>query len=180
MKNNLNKMFEKFEPKLEETSQTISNRIDNIIWQIKDLSSSVEISNGKPNDLKSYLTQKLTNSTKSFKEEFYDSVTNSAKNCADIGDKKGWWEKMCSTFSNSRYLNNIIDLLIENFLIKTTNTNAIVKKAINENLNKTEYYLNSIIESFSVDFEQVESEKWVEIQNKYKNKKKDIYNLVLK
>ena len=175
-------MFQKFDTRLQEICNHISNSLDLIIQDVQYLNNFNNLNQSKPRNLKNYLIenllgpyQKLFGSYQTFVANFYSGISNSAKDCDDIERYKGTWEKYKSKIFDDTYLNNINDILTEEYTNKIKSTVNNIDNLINSYIYSVESYLKKINDLVK----QTKKRGELEEENKKKYKQL-ILNLLVK
>ena len=168
-------MFQKFDTRLQEICNHISNSLDLIIQDVQYLNNFNNLNQSKPRNLKNYLIENLFGPYQTFVANFYSGISNSAKDCDDIERYKGTWEKYKSKIFDDTYLNNINDILTEEYTNKIKSTVNNIDNLINSYIYSVESYLKKINDLVKQTKKQGELEE--ENKKKYKQL---ILNLLVK
>ena len=172
---NVYEMFQKFDTRLQEICNHISNSLDLIIQDVQYLNNFNNLNQSKPRNLKNYLIEELFGPYQTFVANFYSGISNSAKNCDDIERYKGTWEKFKSKIFDDTYLNNINDILTEEYTNKIRSTVNNIDNLINSYIYSVEDYLKKINDLVK----QTQKRRELEEENKKKYKQL-ILNLLVK
>ena len=172
---NVYEMFQKFDTRLQEICNHISNSLDLIIQDVQYLNNFNNLNQSKPRNLKNYLIENLFGPYQTFVANFYSGISNSAKDCDDIERYKGTWEKYKSKIFDDTYLNNINDILTEEYTNKIKSTVNNIDNLINSYIYSVESYLKKINDLVK----QTKKRGELEEENKKKYKQL-ILNLLVK
>ena len=148
--------------------------IDEINQKFKIYSKLLMKNNEKDIDFKTYFSIKSGEKNKDLTKEIYEEIINSAKSLKNIFNNKGFLNWFKSLFFKDDYFSNIIDILIDTYLIRVNNTFFLLEKYFKLYVNRN-IYLADINSSFILGkFNKEQDNIWKELKNYYEKKKIEI------
>ena len=128
--------------------------------------------------LKNYLSRELGNDKKNLQTEILNEIKNSCESLRDIISQKGFKEWFVSLFSSTRFLGNVIDIIIETFRQKKIGLNInMIRNKIDEYLVGNSTKINNWIYCVTLQFNEEQKKKWYELCKSYEKTREKIIKL---
>ena len=128
--------------------------------------------------LKKYLSRELGSEKKNLQTEILNEIKNSCESLSDIISQKGFKEWFVSIFSSTKFLGNVIDMIIQTFKQKKIGLNInVIKDKIEEYLVGNSIKINNWIYCVTLQFNEEEKKKWNDLCKSYEKTREKIIKL---
>ena len=128
--------------------------------------------------LKKYLSRELGSEKKNLQTEILNEIKNSCESLSDIISQKGFKEWIVSIFSSTKFLENVIDMIIQTFKQKKIGLNInVIKDKIEEYLIGNSIKINNWIYCVTLQFNEEEKKKWNDLCKSYEKTREKIIKL---
>ena len=123
--------------------------------------------------LKKYLSRELGSEKKNLQTEILNEIKNSCESLSDIISQKGFKEWIVSIFSSTKFLENVIDMIIQTFKQKKIGLNInVIKDKIEEYLIGNSIKINNWIYCVTLQFNEEEKKNGMTYVNHMKKQEK--------
>ena len=126
---------------------------------------------------KEHLANVFGNGEKDFEKQIMIEIKEKCENLTDIYNKKGFMEWLASFFSNIKFMQNVIDMVVDTYSLKIENFLKMIVNESNEYLKKVIEKIDNHISLSTMEFNDTQKKKWKSICKKYEETKAKILEL---
>ena len=154
-----------------------SNEIfKNIVEVINNFQESKIESFNKYN-YKAHLANVFGNGEKGFDEQLMNEIIEKCESLSNIYSKKGFIEWFQSIFSSLKFMQNVIDMVVDTYSLKIENFLKMIEDESSEYLEKVIKKIDNHISLSTIQFNDTQKKKWKILCKKYEETKAKILEL---
>ena len=163
--------------KLISDNNTKCNEIFKNIINVINNFQKAKIESFNKYNYKEHLANVFGNGEKDFEKQFMIEIKEKCENLSDIYKKKGFTEWIVSVFSSMKFMQNVIDMVVDTYSLKIENFLKMIEDESNEYLKKVIEKIDNHIRLSTMQFNDTQKEKWKIICKKYEETKAKILEL---
>ena len=163
--------------KLISDNNTKCNKIFKNIINVINNFQKAKIESFNKNNYKEHLANVFGNGVKDFEKQFMIEIKEKCENLSYIYKKKGFTEWIASVFSSMKFMQNVIDMVVDTYSLKIENFLKMIEDESNEYLKKVIEKIDNHIRLSTMQFNDTQKEKWKIICKKYEETKAKILEL---
>ena len=148
----------------------------NIVEVINNFQESKIESFNKYN-YKAHLANVFGNGEKDFDEQLMNEIIEKCESLANIYSKKGFIEWFQSIFSSLKFMQNVIDMVVDTYSLKIENFLKMIEDESSEYLKKVIGKIDNHINLSTMEFNDTQKKKWKILCKKYEEMKAKILEL---
>ena len=183
---------------LEEINSEIKSKLGNLKSQITEFINYneqetskiknaakryIDIFSGRKNSLKNdfnfkkYISKEIGDENKELDEDIYNEIETSCESLTNIFMKKGFIDWFCSFLSSKKYLENIIDIMIDTFMNKIGNVFKILQNSAKNYMNDLKRLIEQNTNLVTMKFNDEQLKIWKSLSDSYENTREKIMKL---
>jgi hypothetical protein len=181
---------------LEEINDEVKSKLGNLKMQITEFINyneqetskikstakrHVDYFSGRKNSLKNefnfkkYISKEIGDENRELDEEIYNEIKSSCESLTNIFMKKGFIDWFRSLISSKKYLENIIDIMIDTFMNKIEYVFKVLQKNVKNYLNDLIRLIDQNVNLVTMKFNDEQLVIWKSICQKYEDTRKIIF-----
>ena len=126
---------------------------------------------------KEHLANVFGNGEKDFDQQLMNEIIEKCESLSDIYSKKGFVEWFQSVFSSMKFMQNVIDMVVDTYSLKIENFLKMIEDESSEYLKKVIGKIDNHISLSTMQFNDTQKKKWKIICEKYEETKAKILEL---
>ena len=156
---NTNNLIKDVQKLISDNDKKCSKIFKNILGVINNFQETKIESFNKYN-YKEHLANVFGNGEKDFDQQLMNEIIEKCENLSDIYSKKGFVEWFQSVFSSMKFMQNVIDMVVDTYSLKIENFLKMIEDESSEYLKKVIGKIDNHISSSTMQFNDTQKKKW--------------------